>query len=143
MTDTQLQIELAEARREIQRLRERLSVGAPTVHKELSLVSLVPKFSDSESEVPLEEFISTIESSARMGNWNEADKIEVATLRLAGAAKIFYVCSDLHEQGVTWQKFKDTFQNRFKDVLTDQFRFTNLQDARQRKNETSAVRRSL
>ena len=78
MTDTQLQIELAEARREIQRLRERVSVGAPTVHEDLSLVSLVHKFSDSESEVPLEEFISTIESSARMGNWNEADKIDVA-----------------------------------------------------------------
>jgi len=84
MTDTQLQIELAEAR-----LRESLSVGAPTVHKDLSLVSLITKFSDSESEVPLKEFISNIESSARMGNWNEADKIEVATLRLAGAAKYF------------------------------------------------------
>ena len=58
MPDTQLQIELAEARREILRLRERVSVGAPTVHKDLSLVSLVPKFSDSDSEVPLEEFIS-------------------------------------------------------------------------------------
>jgi len=137
MPDTQLQIELAEARREILRLRERVSVGAPTVHKDLSLVSLVPKFSDSESEVPLEEFISTIESSARIGNWNEADKIEVATLRLAGAAKIFYNgCSELHEQGVTWQKFKDTFRNRFKDVHTDQFHFTNLQNARQRKNES-------
>ena len=78
MPDTQLQIELAEARREIQRLRERLSVGAPTVHKDLSLVSQVPKFSDSESEVPLQEFISTIENSARMGNWNEAYKIDVA-----------------------------------------------------------------
>jgi len=51
MTNTQLQIELAEARREIQRLRERVSVGAPTVHKDLSLVSLVPKFWESEWEV--------------------------------------------------------------------------------------------
>ena len=62
MTDTQLQIELAEARREIQRLRERVSVGAPTVHKDLSLISLVPKFSYLEPEVPLEEIISIIES---------------------------------------------------------------------------------
>jgi len=57
MTDIQLQIALAEARWEIERLRERVCVGAPTVHKDLSLVSLVPKFSDSESDVPLEEFI--------------------------------------------------------------------------------------
>ena len=58
-------------------------------------------------------------------------------MRLAGAAKIFYNgCSELHEQGVTWQKFKDTFRNRFKDVHRDQFHFTNLQNARQRKNES-------
>jgi hypothetical protein len=61
----------------------------------------------------------------------------VATLRLAGAAKIFYNgCSHLHEEGVTWQKFKDTFRKRFKDVHTDQFHFTNLQNARQKKNES-------
>ena len=78
MTDTQLQIEIAEARREIQRLKEHLSVRAPTVHKDLSLISLVPKFSYLEPEVPLEEIISIIESWARMGKWNEADKIDVA-----------------------------------------------------------------
>ena len=73
-----------------------------------------------------------------MGKWNEADKIEVATLRLAGAAKIFYNgCSNLHDEGVTWQKFKDTFRNRFKDVHTDKFHFTSLQNARQKKNEST------
>jgi len=43
MTDTQLQTELAEARREIQRLRERLSVGAPTVRTDLSLCHLTQR----------------------------------------------------------------------------------------------------
>jgi hypothetical protein len=137
MSETRLQIELAEARAEIQRLRERLSLGKPTVHTDLSLVPLVPKWLGSESAVPLEEFFSTIESSAWIGKWHELDKLEVAILRLKDAAKIFYNgCSELHSEGVTWQKFKDAFRNRFKDVHTDQFHFTNLQTARQKENES-------
>ena len=109
MTDTQLQIELAEARREIQRLRERLSVGAPTVHKDLSLVSLVPKFSDSESEVPLEEFISTTESSARTGKLGhlmqrERQKIEPVLMK--------YAHDGHYEES---NEFEDTFRKRSKE----------------------------
>ena len=44
MTD-RLQAELAEAKAELQRLRERVPVGTPTVHKDLSLISLIPKWS--------------------------------------------------------------------------------------------------
>jgi len=36
MTDARLQIELAESKAEIERLRERMSLGAPTVHEDLS-----------------------------------------------------------------------------------------------------------
>jgi len=104
MTDTQLQIELTEARREIQRLRERVSVGAPTAHKDLSLVSLVPKFSDSVSEVPLEEFISIIESSARilghLTQW-ERQQIEPVLMKYA---------HDGHDEESN--EFKNTFRKR-------------------------------
>jgi hypothetical protein len=44
MTD-RLKAELIEAKSEIQRLKERMSLGVPTVHKDLSLVALVPKWS--------------------------------------------------------------------------------------------------
>jgi hypothetical protein len=37
-----LQAELLEAKAEVNRLRERMSLGVPTVHKDLSLVALVP-----------------------------------------------------------------------------------------------------
>jgi hypothetical protein len=43
-----LQAEFAEANSEVLRLRERLSLAAPVVHKDLSLVSLIPKWSGSE-----------------------------------------------------------------------------------------------
>jgi hypothetical protein len=64
MAYAQIQQELEESKLEIQRLRERMSLGAPTVHKDLSLISLIPKWSGSESANSLEEFISTLEASA-------------------------------------------------------------------------------
>jgi hypothetical protein len=85
MTD-RLQAELIEAKAEVQRLRKRMSLGVPTVHKDLSLVALVPKWAGQESTVTLQEFFSSIEGSARMGRWKDADRIEIAVLKLAGSA---------------------------------------------------------
>jgi hypothetical protein len=47
MAEARLQAELAESQAEIQRLKERMFLGTPTVHKDLSLISLVPKWSIS------------------------------------------------------------------------------------------------
>ena len=57
MIDTKLQAELAESKNEILKLRERLSMGTPTVYKDLSLISLFPKWSGLESDVTLEDFL--------------------------------------------------------------------------------------
>jgi hypothetical protein len=68
-TEARLKLELSEAQSEIQRLRDQLNTAPrPTVHKDLSLVSLVPKCSGSESAISLEEFFSSIESSAKIGH---------------------------------------------------------------------------
>jgi len=80
MAYAQLQQELEESKSEIQRLRERMSLGTPTVHKDLSL-SLIPKWSGSDSTNSL-EFISILEASARIGRWEPKDTIEKATLKL-------------------------------------------------------------
>ena len=131
-----LQAELLEAKAEVHRLRERMSLGVPTVHKDLSLVALVPKWSGQESSVSLEEFFASIEGSARIGRWEGQDQIEIAILKLAGSARMFYQrCPELHEEGLTWQKFKEAFRKRYKDVHTDHFHFMKLQTARQAKNE--------
>jgi len=42
-TEARLKLELSEAQIEIQRLRQRLTTTPPFAHKNLSLVSLVPK----------------------------------------------------------------------------------------------------
>lgn len=137
MQDPRLQSELTEAKAEIVRLRERLSLGTPTVHKDLSLISLVPKWSGSEAAVPLEEFINSIEAAARIGRWQDRDNFEIAVLKLTDSAKLFYQGSDeLHARDATWQTFKDIFRRRYKDVHTDQHHYLKLQTARQGKNET-------
>ena len=69
-TDARLQTELAESRNEIQRLRERLSMGMPTVYKNLFLISFIAKWSGLESAIPLEGIFEIIESSAQIGRWD-------------------------------------------------------------------------
>jgi hypothetical protein len=132
-----LQQEHAESKLEIQRLRESLSLGTPTVHKDMSLIFLIPKWPESETADPLEEFISSLEAAARVGRWQESDTLEVALLKITDSAKLFYNgCPELHTKDTTWQAFKSAFRERFKDARTAQYHFTNLQSARQRKNES-------
>jgi len=135
MAEAKLQAELTESKMEIQRLRERLSIAKPTVHKDLSLISLIPKRSGLESGFPLEEFFSSIEGSAQIGRWEQSDKIKTAVLTLTGAAKLFYNgCPELHAEDVTWGSFKSAFTQRFRDTHSDQFHFMQLQTTRQKKN---------
>ena len=54
MAEARLLEELNKSKIEVARLKERLSVGTPTVYRDLSLISLVPKWSGSEGEVSLE-----------------------------------------------------------------------------------------
>jgi hypothetical protein len=107
MAEARLQTELADAKAEVHRLKAGVPVGTPTVHKGLSLITLVPKWTGTDAEVALEEFISSVESSARLGRWEESDKVDVALLKLAGSAKTFYKgFSELHADVLTWPKFK-------------------------------------
>jgi len=121
MAEARLQAEMAEAKLEFQRLKDRIPVGNPTVHKDLSLITLVPMWTGTDAAVTLEEFISSIESSVHIGRWKEADKVEIATLKLVGSDKTLYKeCSELHADGLIWPKFMTVLRNRYTDVHTDQ-----------------------
>jgi len=134
MQDASLQAQLLESKAEM--LRQRLSIGAPTVHKDLSLISLVPKWPGSESAVSLEEFFESIESAAKIGRWHSADCMQIAALKLTDSARTFYnTCLELHAEEATWDKFKKVCRERFRDVHTDQYHFMRLQTARQAKHE--------
>jgi hypothetical protein len=87
----------------------------PTIHKDLSLISLIPKWFGAETAAPLEEFLSSIEGSARMGRRDEADRLQVVILRLSDTAKAFYNANlELHAEGTTREKFKTVFRNRLR-----------------------------
>jgi hypothetical protein len=136
MAYAQIQQELEESKLEIQRLRGRISLGPPTVHKDLSLISLIHKWAGSESANPLDKFISTLETSARIGRWEQKDTVEIAALRLKGSARIFYQgCTELHTRDASWNTFKEVLRKRYKDVHADHYHYVRLQMAHQKKNE--------
>lgn len=105
--------------------------------KDLSLITLVPKWGGTEHAIPLAEFFESIEGTANIGNWTEADQIQICVLRLTDNARDFYRATpELKDPAITWAAFKEHFLKRFRDVRTDQYHFTQLQQARQRKNES-------
>ena len=62
MSHDKLQAELLEARKEIERLKEGASTSkTQIVHKDLSLISVIPKRSGSDDTVTLEEFLESID----------------------------------------------------------------------------------
>ena len=60
MAEELLKAELEEAKAEVKQLKDSMTVGTPMLHKDLSLITLVPKWTGSDSVVTLEEFISSI-----------------------------------------------------------------------------------
>jgi hypothetical protein len=75
--------------------------------------------------------------AAKIGQWSDPDKREITVLKLTDSAKLFYQgCTELHAESTTWQRFKDAFRRRYEDVHTDQYHFTKLQTARQKKGES-------
>jgi hypothetical protein len=102
MSQEKLLSDLQESRAEIQRFRFRLSIGTLAVHKDLSLISLIPKWSGSESAVSLEEFISSIEGAAELVRWQNSDCVRIAALKLTDLARSFYnTCQELHAEDTT------------------------------------------
>ena len=82
MAHARLQAELLETRAELQRLRDCMSVGATTLHKDVYLITLIPKWAGSNSAVTLEEFLSSVQAAARIERWQDSDRREIATLIL-------------------------------------------------------------
>ena len=102
--DCSLQAQFAESKAERGRLKERLSTGFPTVHKDLPPILLVSRWSDAESEIPLEEFLENIDSAAKLGRWHSSDCLRISALKPADQARPFYnTCLVLHADDATWE----------------------------------------
>jgi hypothetical protein len=127
MAYAQLQKEVAELKSVIQICR---------VHKELSLMTLIPKWPASESTNPLEEFILTREASARIGRREQKNKPEnfentakigqwhQSECRKLEASKVadpvssrFNVCPKFHGEGIAGQKLEMKIRDKSKAAL--------------------------
>jgi len=107
-------------------------------YKDLSLVSLVPKWIRGETAPPINPFFEIIEGSASIGNWTEADLKQVCALKLTDAARAFYSAApELRDPTISWQYLKVRFLQRFRDVRSVQYHFGQLYMARQRNGETA------
>jgi len=127
MAEAKLRQEIAESRAKIDKLREQWSSGMHTVHKDLSLISLVPKWSGGDNATPLEEFLASIDRAPLLGKWQVTDCMNIAVLHLAEPAKAFYnACTELHTKDASWQGIKSAFRERFRYVHSDQYHFTKL-----------------
>jgi hypothetical protein len=81
--------------------KNRLAAALPTVNKDFSSVSLIPKWSGTESAISLEEFFSSIEGHLAVDN-----------------VRTFYnSCPKLHGENVLWQNFETTFRKISKFAL--------------------------
>ena len=62
--------------------------------------------------------------------------VRKATLKLTDVARAYHNGTlELHKQRKTWTAYKKAFHSRFRDVRTDHFHFSQLQMARQKKDE--------
>jgi len=92
---------------EINNLRAQISSGKPTAPKDLSLISLIRKWSGTEKSVSVKEFFESAESSAIIGNWSDFDRIRITVPKLTEIAKAF--CSsnpELHSTSISWENCK-------------------------------------
>jgi len=122
---------------EVQILQAQLQMR-PSVTDDLSLLSLIPKWADTDKAVPLHEFFGVIEGTAHVGKQADAEMIQLVVLKLIDAARVFYNGTlELHDRKITWTAFKDAFLNCFSDVGMDHYHLTQLQMARQKKDESS------
>jgi len=132
MAEARLCVELDESKPEFQRPKGSLSGGPPTVRKDVTLFSLVPKWSGLDLGDPIEKTFTSIEGAAYILKWEVSDKFSISVLKLSDADRLFYNgCTETYEKNVTCQMFKRVFSQKFKFTHTDQYNFMRLHTARQ------------
>ena len=78
--------EIENLREEIAALKLRLT---ETTTKDLSLVTLIKNWTGTSASCGLREFLNSVDTTADLGNWDEKDKVRVATLKLVDTARSF------------------------------------------------------
>jgi hypothetical protein len=122
---------------DIQARFQELQARLDTTTKDLTLLTLVPKWSGTEKSGSLQEFLSAVENMAEMGNWSDRDKVRIATMKLEDAARVLVeAASEIRGREVSWADFKKALQQRFRDPRIDNFHFLQLVSVKQKMGES-------
>jgi hypothetical protein len=78
VSEARLKQELAESKAELHCLKEHMSSGMHTLHKNVSLISLVPKCLGAENATPIVEFLASINRAVLIGRWQDSDCLNIA-----------------------------------------------------------------
>lgn len=132
--------EVAELRRMIAELQERInsSQSVPTtVTKDLTIANLIENWRGDGSGIPVHAFFKKIDDAASIGNWSDSDKVRIVSLKLRGPAALYYnSCPQLQKPDLKYETLTQQFIERFKLKQLDQYHYTALQSAQQRRDET-------
>jgi hypothetical protein len=60
------------------------------VAKDLSLISLVPRWTGTNKQCPLHEILGSLEDEASLGILSDTDKVKVTSLKLSDAARLYF-----------------------------------------------------
>ena len=94
----------------ISNMRAQIRSRIPTAPKDLSLISLIHKWSGTEKSVTVKEFFESVESSAIIGNWSDFDRIRITVPKLTEVAKAFYSSNpELHSTSISLENCKAKF----------------------------------
>lgn len=105
--------------------------------KDLTVASTLKEWNGILSALPVKEFFNNIDAAATMGNLDDNDKAQIVKLKVSGpAAEFLHSRPDLTGPECTYDVLKTALEERFKEKLPDNYHYSQLQTASQKKDET-------
>jgi hypothetical protein len=75
--------------------------------KDLSLFTVILNWTGTSTSCGLQEFCNSVDTTADLGDWTDANKLRVATLKVVDTARACYDATpELHCMDIMWTDFK-------------------------------------
>jgi hypothetical protein len=136
---TAVEMEILQA--QMEELRERLAairIGEDhrSQSKDVSLVAGIKEWTGDSKGRPVHEFLTQIETLAKVSGWTSQDKALIVKAKLQGLALQFlHGREELGKDGCPYEVLKQALIERFSDKFPDQYYYTRLQEAVQGRDE--------
>jgi hypothetical protein len=104
--------------------------------KDVSLVAGIKEWTGESKGRPVHEFLTQIETLAKVSGWTSQDKALIVKAKLQGLALQFLQGrEELGKDRCPYEVLKQALIERFSDKLPDQYYYTRLQEAVQERDE--------